>query len=72
MTKRWNKSISEDMEHPSADQFIEAYINLCRHHGLIFGHEDTQGAFIVQPYDDDTEKWARNAMVGKGVEAASE
>jgi len=33
-------------------------------HGLSIGHEDSQGAFIIEPFDEYNVRWLRSAHVG--------
>jgi hypothetical protein len=42
--------------------FLEEIEAVCRKHGLSIGHEDHQGAFIVEPLEERNLVWLSNAF----------
>lgn len=46
------------------DDFLIDIINICKKHNLSIGHEDTHGAFLIFPYDEDLVTWLKNARDG--------
>lgn len=55
--KRWNATISADVETPAIDAFLAEIIGVCKKHGLSISHEDTHGGFIVAPFSDGLTEW---------------
>jgi len=47
---------------PKAKAFIEAIVALEWQHGLSLGHEDPEGAFLVQDLSQDNVNWLRAAF----------
>ena len=41
--------------------FLEEIRAVCIKHRLSIGHEDTQGSFIVTPYDEECVEWLESA-----------
>lgn len=65
--KRWDCNVSERVEDPKVDAFLDEIIAVCRKHEMVLGHEDSHGAFTVTkrvPRSDD-EGWIHGAMIEK-------
>lgn len=45
------------------DQFLEDLHALCAKHNLSIGHEDTQGAFVIHPWNAHNWDWMAACMV---------
>lgn len=58
---RWNTVRGERTESERVDAFIEEILDVCKRHDLSISHEDSQGAFIVEPYRCDLALWLRDA-----------
>ena len=43
-------------------KFIEEYTALCKKNGLTISHEDSQGSFIIEDFDEYDIEWMQNAM----------
>jgi hypothetical protein len=48
--------------------FLSDIEAVCRKHGLVLGHEDQHGSFIVEPLSENGIKWLREATVPAVVE----
>jgi chitinase len=57
------------IENDQVAAFLAEIVALCKRYGFSLGHEDTQGAFIVERYDEDNIQWLMDAMVGKSIAA---
>ena len=44
--------------------FMRDYEELCIKHGMSLSHEDCQGAFIIDEYDEDNVEWVKSALDG--------
>ena len=44
--------------------FMREYEELCITHGMSLRHEDCQGAFIIDEYDEDNVAWVKSALNG--------
>ena len=44
--------------------FMREYEELCIRHGMSLSHEDCQGAFIIDEYDEDNVEWVKSALNG--------
>ena len=44
--------------------FMRDYEELCIKHGMSLSHEDCQGAFIIDEYDEDNVAWVKSALNG--------
>ena len=44
--------------------FMKEYEELCIRHGMTLSHEDSQGAFIIDEYDEDNIEWVKSALDG--------
>ena len=44
--------------------FMREYEELCIKHGMSLSHEDCQGAFIIDEYDEDNVEWVKSALNG--------
>jgi sugar phosphate isomerase/epimerase len=67
--KRHHVGKSEPVENDQVAAFLAEIVALCKRYGFSLGHEDTQGAFIVERYDEDNIQWLMDAMVGKSIAA---
>jgi hypothetical protein len=52
------------------DNFLQEIASICRKHGFSISHEDTQGAFVIEAYDETYNDWLMAASVGKSVRPA--
>ena len=41
--------------------FVEEVVSISRKHGLSISHEDSQGAFLIEEYQDYNIEWLRSA-----------
>ena len=46
---------------PKAQAFLEDLIAVYRKHGMSLGHEDSQGGFLVEVFDDENVEWLLDA-----------
>ena len=61
--KIWDLNKSEEIEQPKEmKEFIEEIIKVMKKYNLSISHEDGQGAFIIEKYDEYNIKWLKNAM----------
>lgn len=61
-TSRWHNGDWHPMsDFPKVEAFLDEYEAVCRKHGFSLSHEDGHGAFIIEPYNDDSIKWVRGA-----------
>ena len=44
--------------------FMKEYEELCIKYGISLSHEDCQGAFIIDEYDEDNVEWVKSALDG--------
>ena len=47
--------------------FLQEIVSVCKKHGFSISHEDTQGAFIIEEYDETYIDWLMAASVGKSI-----
>jgi hypothetical protein len=66
--KRWSKQLKKYVEHPKADEFLKDIETVCIRHGLSIGHEDTNGAFVLETYDKEIAPWLEEACLGKTID----
>lgn len=45
------------------EKFLEDIIQVCERHGFSFSHQDSQGAFIIEEFDDNNIKWLKAAEI---------
>lgn len=62
MAKRWILENTTEGEVPDVDAFLADIERVCREHGLSLAHEDCHGAFLVEPFDEQTLEWLKDAM----------
>lgn len=43
--------------------FLKDIEKVCKEHNLSISHEDSQGAFIIEEYDDYNMKWLKGESV---------
>lgn len=53
--KRWDGA--EYTESKKVDAFLEEIKSICEKHGFSISHEDWQGAFIIEKYDENNIDW---------------
>jgi len=49
------------------EQFINDVLLICAQHNLSIAHEDTQGAFIIEPFKTKNTQWLKEAMISEEV-----
>jgi len=54
--------VGEDVQSSKVRTFINALITVCRNAGFSISHEDQQGAFIIEKFEEDNVEWLRNAF----------
>lgn len=59
--KRWSRKESDEIENEAIDKFLEEIKEVCIKHGLSISHEDGQGGFIIQKYDEFNIDWLFSA-----------
>lgn len=59
--ERYNRKTKTSAENPKVEKFINELTAVCKKHGFSLSHEDTQGAFIVEPYSDSNIQWLNDA-----------
>lgn len=58
----WNNTIQiSNMK--NIEKFLEELDTLCRVHNISISHEDGQGAFILENYNESNIKWLREAFI---------
>lgn len=69
--KRWIYALEREAEAPKVGLFLKDLLSVCKKHGFSIGHEDTQGSFIIYPYegegDDTLTEWLLDASVDETV-----
>lgn len=63
--KRWDATAHGYVENPEVDAFLDEIIAVCRKHGFSIGHEDGQGAFLIDEVDEQNFDWLRGAHLEK-------
>lgn len=48
------------------EAFIDDLIEVYKKHGLSLSHQDTEGAFIVEPISQNNITWLQQANLGNG------
>jgi len=46
---------------PEVDVFIEDVLSVCRKHGFSISHEDGNGAFVIEKFNEADSDWLRAA-----------
>jgi hypothetical protein len=67
--KRHHTGEFKQVEDRAVDAFLAELVQVCKKHGFSLGHEDTQGAFIVEKYAEDNIRWLKSALIGKSIDA---
>ncbi|MDC6350739.1 hypothetical protein PP178_04180 [Zeaxanthinibacter sp. PT1] len=58
----WDESTNDFVETPNKlKRFLNDIDRLCKKYGYSISHEDTHGAFIVEPYDSGNIEWLKDA-----------
>ena len=62
--ERWSRSesLGKMLENLKVDAFLAEVTAICEKHNMSISHEDTHGAFIVQPFDESNIKWLMGAV----------
>jgi 2-phospho-L-lactate guanylyltransferase (CobY/MobA/RfbA family) len=55
--KRYSSTLSGNTRDERVDAFIKEILEVCKRHSLSISHEDCHGAFIVEDYSEDRERW---------------
>jgi len=63
----WKLGTTLWLKDEKVDEFLQAIVEVCRKHGYSLSHEDTQGGFIVEKYNEANIEWLMDAVVGKDV-----
>lgn len=66
MMKRWDKAQSKEVERPDIDAFLEEVSAVCKRHRFSISHEDDQGGFLVEKYDESNIEWLLDASANDG------
>ncbi len=65
MTERWIENIRKHGESDLAvDAFLQEIIAVCRRHQMCIEHEDHEGAFRIEPMDENSLDWLAEAHDG--------
>lgn len=64
----WTSVSGLRVDCPKVDEFIGALEKVCRTYGLSISHEDTQGAFIIDLFDQSNIHWLQVAGITPAVE----
>ena len=59
---RWSNSKFKYVDDEKVDAFLAEVVEVCRKHGMSLGHEDSQGAFLVENFRDSNSRWLMQAM----------
>lgn len=59
--ERYDCEKGEMIEKPEVDLFLEEIVEVFKKHGFSLSHEDTQGAFVVEPLNDFNIRWIMDA-----------
>jgi hypothetical protein len=63
MIEIYDKKIKKNINMPEEiKDFLESLEKLCRAHNLSISHEDTQGGFILEKYEQSNMEWIKNAI----------
>lgn len=65
--KRYWRGQSRFAESEEVDVFLEEIVQVCKEHGFSLAHEDIQGGFIVETYDEDNIEWLMDAAIGESL-----
>ncbi len=63
MVKHWDRDKNGWVERQDVDAFVEEIISVCRKHNMSIGHEDHQGAFLIEPFNQRCINWLQAAML---------
>jgi hypothetical protein len=64
--ERWVKKKQKHLEVPDVDAFLAEIVAVCRKHKLSLLHQDPQGAFVVDQYDERWTEWLMDANDYRG------
>ena len=60
--KRWNTTMSKEIDSPPIDEFLNEIIAVCEKHGISISHEDGHGSFQIENFDKFFVDWILNAQ----------
>jgi hypothetical protein len=63
-TQRWIKSQNTRGTNPAIDAFLDEIVAVCKKHGMSISHEDQQGGFDIEPFDEHYVRWLSAASDG--------
>ena len=43
------------------EEFLNEILKVCKKYGYLIGHEDNQGALLIEPYTKEGEQWLLGA-----------
>lgn len=62
MSMIWDRTIGKQINMPeSMKNFIDDIDLVCKKHNLSISHEDWQGSFLIEEYDEGNIDWLLNA-----------
>ena len=47
------------------EAFLQEVVEVCKKHGMAIGHQDSQGAFVVEAFTQESVEWLLDAVVSK-------
>jgi hypothetical protein len=54
---RWIREEATNGEFPLVDAFLMEVIEVCKKYGMSISHEDSQGAFVIEPLNQENIRW---------------
>lgn len=66
---RWVTELTARAPTPHVDAFLRDVLAVCEKHGFSIAHEDSQGGFIITPFDSGIADWLLAASV-EGVDGS--
>lgn len=57
----WNKITREEEQNADVDAFLHEISIICKKYNLSLGHEDNQGAFLIEEFKNDNIEWLNAA-----------
>ncbi len=65
---RWSQKQGKRIENSEVEEFLKDLIEVYKKHGFSLAHEDTQGGFIVEKFNEENVEWLMQASVGESLE----
>ena len=63
MSEIYDKKIKKTVTMPEEiKDFLNGLEDLCRAHNISISHEDIQGGFILEKYEQSNMEWIKNAI----------